>query len=143
MRIEPHENLTVLSIRHDRFGPGRFHALKAGLGHKAHAHRHEHSAAAHAHQLHTRPQTRPRVEVRVVEHTRQPQPADCRPCHHGEPARPSMNPVFLLYAPTISVAWPYNALHADPATLLPPVAVQRFAHGQPVPTLGGLLDVLA
>lgn len=54
-----------------------------------------------------------------------------------------MNPVFLLYAPTISVAWPYNALHADPATLLPPVAVQSFAHSHPVPTTGGLLDTFA
>lgn len=54
-----------------------------------------------------------------------------------------MNPVYLLYAPTISVAWPYNALHADPAALLPPVAVQSFAHGQPVPAAAGLLDILA
>lgn len=54
-----------------------------------------------------------------------------------------MNPVFLLYAPKISVAWPFNAIHADPATLLPPVAVQSFAHGQPVPTAGGLLDTFA
>jgi hypothetical protein len=54
-----------------------------------------------------------------------------------------MNPVFLLYAPTISVAWPYNALHADPAALLPPVAVQSFAHSHPVPATGGLLDTFA
>ncbi|MEZ6192735.1 MAG: hypothetical protein R3C45_15785 [Phycisphaerales bacterium] len=124
----------VFSIRHDRFGPGRLHPSTPCHGHEkvAPAHRHVHASAR-----------RHRPEVRVVEHTQQPKPPDCHPHRSGEPARPLMNPVFQLYAPTISVAWPYNALHADPAVLLPPVAVQSFAYGQSVPAAGGLLDVFA
>lgn len=141
MRIEPHENLTVLSIRHDWFGPGRFHPAIPRSHPSTHSARHLHDV--HLHHARLGFSLRPVIEQRAIEHVSGPQPADCRPCHSGEPARPSMNPVLLLYAPTIAVAWPFNAIHADPAALLPPIAVQRFAHGQPIPATGGLLDVLA
>jgi hypothetical protein len=145
MQVEPHENLTVWSIRYDRFGPGRFRPTTPR--HDRCADRPQvsrpdgdHADRARSCGTHHRP-----IERRVVEHTHQPHHAHCQPCHCDKSAQPQpeMFPFWLLFAPALRYVWPFTAAQPGSVTSLPPIPVQDFAHGQSVPPLGGLLDILA
>jgi len=136
MRLESHENLTLLSIRHDLFGPGRFHPAIAHPNRALHAH--------HLHHLRLQVHPKPHVEVRVVESASPPQPADCPPCHVTDPSQ--IHPRHTPTPATAGTAWPYiaTARPTDTRSIPAPFPMaQDFVYGQPVPATGGLLDIMA
>jgi hypothetical protein len=147
MRLEPHENLSVWSIRHDLYGPGRYHPHLRRYHHGIHHHEHPH----HHHGLHARvhrhdhcDRWEPCEVVRVVERPIRPEPADCRPCHCGGETLSMPYPPDKTY-PAAGPP-PEMDLVTVPADIAPPSepgALQGYFRGQPVPASGNLLDVFA
>ncbi len=119
MRIEPHENLMVWSIRHDQFGPGRFHAILP-----------DHSRTEH---IHSPAQA---ISIKVVQETMAPGPADCPPCDRGD------FPGFSSDPPASNGVTSQGGDTHGPGVSAP-AADLSFSHGQAVPGTGSLLDIMA
>ncbi len=136
MRLTSHDNLTVWSIRHDLFGPGRFdpQALHHASQPSAPS-RHFPGPCRHADP----------VVIRVVEHPQAPQPADCHPCEsHGTAVpSPGLFPAWLIYAPVLRSVWPWTMPSTSTHAPTMPAPVLAFRQDQPVPATGSLLDIWA
>jgi hypothetical protein len=115
MQIGPHENLAVLSIQHDIYGPGRLARIGPG-------------------QLRVVEVVReiPVVQVKVVTQTQPTPPADCPPCDRGG------FPGFSADLPPV----PPAESHPAPSPV-PDAGGLTFSHGQVVPATGNLLDIMA
>lgn len=128
MRIEPHENLAVLSIRYDVFGPGRLATITPGRVRVVEVQREV-----------------PVVQVKVVPRPEQAPPADCQPCDRS--VFPGFAPGFTPDPQEVSsqgqapsIPMPHIARDPDAP---PPPEGQIFSRGQAIPGTGGLLDILA
>ncbi len=140
MRIEPHENLMVLSIRHDVFGPGRLAAIAPGRVRVVEVHHHGPGIQGVS--------GVPGVHVRVVDQTVQAAPADCPPCDHGAFPGFGTDPPGSSEAsvPPVPVIGQSEPSAPATATSPPPAFVVGgigFIHGQTVPGVGSLLDIMA
>lgn len=149
MRIQPHENLSVWSFRHDQFWHDRYSPLTGGrervvrVQDRVHNHVHEHIHIS-VEPEHVRHLDR----VDVVRKTEASPPTDCHPCARGEACEDSG------YTPYMSGGTPGQAGLNDPALSadLDPVLLviydksaisQGYTHGQSVPAAGSMLDIFA
>lgn len=135
MRVEPHENLMVLSIRHERFDVERLHPTV----------HHEHAGHdAPMHQIQRTDRWEPSRAGRVVDQTQRPEPADCRSSQCGGETSLGVYPSDDAYPATIPMPEvDVVTVPADIASPSEPGALQGYIYGQAVPTSGNLLDVLA
>jgi hypothetical protein len=147
MRVGPHENLAVGSIRHDVYGPGRFAAIAPGRLRVVEVH-------YGGHGIPTVPVVAGSlavggIHVRVVNQPSEAAAADCPPCDRGAfPGFGSDPPA--PYAATVPPASPTPLDGpSDPggpasATASSPGAGGGgFVQGQAVPGGGGMLDIMA
>ena len=137
MRCEPHENLTIWSIRYEHFGPGRYdhHNHRCDVPEVRHCEPRPCALDAHR---------RPDAPKRVVEQTHGLSQVDCYALRGGDATGSQ---------PAVRMNWPWgvNALPivdyiTVPADIAPPSepgAIQGYIYGQAVPTHGNLLDILA
>jgi hypothetical protein len=116
MQIGPHENLAVLSIQHDIYGPGRLARIGPG-------------------QLRVVEVVReiPVVQVKVVTQTQPTPPADCPPCDRGG------FPGFIADSQPVASS---DESHPAPSPVSDAGGL-TFSHGQAVPSTGNLLDIMA
>jgi hypothetical protein len=135
MHLEPNDNLAVSSIRHDLYGPGRFHPIHHHHHHNDHVHE-DHKDTSRVHR-------QPDV-VRVVQQSQRPKPADFQPCQCGGETRLNVYPPDKAYPAAIPI--PEIDIVTIPADIAPPSekgALQGYIYGQAVPANGNLLDVMA
>jgi len=125
MRIQPHENLAVWSIRQEVYGPGRFDPADRLPSVQA-----DPAPGARSERIDTWTPNRPVPGANPTE------TVDLRPYGCACPT------------PTTGadLAIPMTEIVTTPADLAPamtPGAVQGYFQGQPVPTTGNLLDLVA
>jgi len=148
MRIQPHENLSVWSFRHDQFWHDRYSPVSGArervvrVQDRVHTHIHEH--------LHVTAEPEPvrqRDRVDVVHETQPMRPTDCHPCAKGEACEEAG------YTPYMSGQFFGHTGVGDATGSAEPVAMlvvydktglsQGYTHGQSVPAAGSMLDIFA
>lgn len=141
MRLEPHENLMVWSIRQERFGIERFHTE---FHHHHLHHQNQHRHCGHVHRDEHCDRWEPSLGLRVVDRSQRSEPADCQPCRCGGETNLGLYPPYKSYLnATPMTEIKIVTIPADIAPPSEPGALQGYIYGQAVPSVGNLLDVMA
>ncbi len=139
MRIQPHENLTVWSLRHDQFWHDRYSPVSNVREQVVRAQDHVHK---HLHILMEPKPIREHDRREVVHESGSARPADCHKCDHGEAAESGE------YTPYLPDVWQTEAPQSESPLMVTVYfdktsVSQGFTHGQSVPSAGSFLDIFA
>jgi len=149
MRIQPHENLSVWSLRHDQFWHDRYSPVSSvrervvRVQDRIHTHIHEHIHVS-TEPKHVRDQDR----LDLVHQVQSPRPTDCHPCAKGEVDEDAGYTPYMSGGYLGQPGLNDPALSADQGMMLMVIydksaISQGFTHGQSVPAAGSMLDIFA